>query len=515
MQFLRRSFLLIVASTAVFCSGNLFAQSQWVATWATSPEPLVSSQSNFNPGMALANNSLRQVLRVSIGGDTLRMRFTNEYTNVPVKINAVNIAISTGAGIIDTTTIKNFKFSGADSVSMPSSAYVWSDPLAFPLTPGLKVEITIYFGAGAPAPGTYPGITVHRGSRTTPRILAGNHLRDLNFAGSVPTAQGSAGQGSWVISSMEVRAPQSAAAVAILGNSITDGLGVANESFTRWTDALTTNFLAHAKTSQVGVLNSGIGAGNLVSGGVSTPGLQRYKRDLFDHSGVKWIMILLAVNDIGNTGCSVTTSNSVIAAYTTIADSAHARNIKVYGATLTPFGGNSYYSTNSEACRSRINAWVRGTALTSGKYDAVVDFDHLLRIALPGDTTRMQAAYYNDGLHPNIAGYALMGNFVDTNLFIQSNTSVKDPRNLESNSVTDPSVGFNGVAFQFNISHESFVSLKVYSMQGKEIAELGGKVFSPGDHVVDFKAGNLAAGTYLYTLKAGSFSVTRKMILSN
>jgi lysophospholipase L1-like esterase len=514
MHFQIRSLRHSLLIAALACVGHLFAQTKWVATWATSPEPLVSSQSGFNPPAAgLANNSVRQELRVSIGGDTLRMRFTNEYTNVPVKINAVNIAVSTGAGIIDTTTIKNFKFNGADSVTMPASAYIWSDPMAFPLTPGMKVEITIYFGAGAPPAGSYPGMTVHRGSRTVARVLTGNHLRDVNFTGYTTTSQG---QGSFVISSMEVRAPQSAAAVAILGNSITDGLGVANESFTRWTDALTTNLLAHARTSQVGVLNSGIGAGNLVSGGVSTPGLQRYKRDLFDHAGVKWIMILLAVNDIGNTGCSMTTSNNVIAAYTTIADSAHARGIKVYGATLTPFGGNSYYSTNSEACRSRINAWVRTTALTSGKYDAVVDFDKLLRIAPPGDTTRMQQAYYNDGLHPNIAGYALMGNSVDTNLFIQNGTGVISSRDPSGYSVKSSWVnGAKGsLTIRFTVPKATFVSLKLYSPRGKQIAELAGKSFSSGEHTVEFDAANLPRGVYLYSMKADSFSVTRKAILS-
>src|SRR5690606_39235647 len=240
-----------------------------------------------------------------------------------------------------------FKFSGTDSVTMPANAYVWSDPMAFALAPGALVQVTIHFGVGAPAPGTYPGITVHRGSRTRARVLAGNQVAARTFAGDVTTSQG---QGSFVISSMEVRAPQSAGAVAILGNSITDGFGVTNDAFTRWTDAFTTRLLAHARTSTVGVLNGGIGAGNLVSGGVSTAGLLRYKRDLFDHAAVKWVILYIGVNDIGNSGCSMTTSNNVINAFTTIADSARARGIKVYGATITPFNGNNYYSTNSEAC---------------------------------------------------------------------------------------------------------------------------------------------------------------------
>ncbi len=461
---------------------------------------------------------MRQELRVSIGGDSLRMRFSNEYTNVPVKINGANISIvSTGPGFIDTTTIRNFQFGGQDSITMPANAYVWSDPLAFPLTPGMKVEITLWFGAGAPPAGSYPGMTVHRGSRTIARILAGNHLRDPNFTGYVTTSQP---QGSFVISSIEVRAPQTAGAVAILGNSITDGLGVSAESFTRWTDALTTNLLAHTKTSQVGVLNSGIGAGNLVSGGVSTPGLQRYKRDLFDHSGVKWIMILLAVNDIGNTSCSMTTSNNVIAAYTTIADSAHARGIKVYGATLTPFGGNSYYSTNSESCRQRINTWVRTTALSSGKYDAVVDFDKLLRIAAPGDTTRMQATYYNDGLHPNIAGYAFMGNSVDTNLFIEGATSIK----TESGSTTGKASGFSvrfvssrtgaNARLRFVLPQAASVSWSLYSTQGRQVAASTPRRFEAGEQVLELQTAKLPRGVYGFDLKAGAYTASRKVVVT-
>ena len=335
------------------------AESQWIATWATAPEPLVSSQSGFNPpSIGLSNNSVRQVLRVSLGGDTLRMRFTNEYTNVPVKINAVSIAVSEGAGIIDTNTLRYFSFEGDEGVVMPANGSVWSDALPFPLEGGAQLQVTIHFGEGVPAAGTYPGVTVHRGSRTVPRVLAGDQTAAHAFTGSVTTSQG---QGSWVISSMEVRAPRTAGAVAILGNSITDGYGVQNDSFTRWTDALTTHLLAHESTREIGVLNGGIGAGAMLNGGVSTPGLQRYQRDLFDHAGVKWVIIALGVNDIGNTGCSVTTSDNMIEAYTEIADSARARGIKVYGATITPFNGNGYYSTNSEACRQRINAWVRTT----------------------------------------------------------------------------------------------------------------------------------------------------------
>jgi lysophospholipase L1-like esterase len=389
---------------------------------------------------------------------------------------------------------------------MAAIAYLWSDPLAFALTPGAQVQVTIHFGT-APASGTYPGITVHRGSRTIPRVLAGNQVAARTFAGSTTTTQG---QGSWVISSMEVRAPQSAGAVAILGNSITDGFGVTNDAFTRWTDALTTRLLAHARTSRVGVLNAGIGAGNLVSGGVSTPGLQRYKRDLFDHAGVKWVVLFIGVNDIGTTGCSMTTSNNAIAAFTTIADSARARGLKVYGATITPFNGNSYYSVNSEACRQTVNTWIR----TTTKYDAVIDFDRIIRN--PSDTSRILTTYNNDGLHPNIAGYAFMGNSVDTNLFIDSVTSVRGWGGSTAGHALEGIrfAGRDDVSIRFRIPRESFVSLKVYSPRGEIVAELGGRTFAPGGHAVELRTGNLANGVFLFSMKSGGFTATRGMVLS-
>jgi lysophospholipase L1-like esterase len=478
------------------------SQTKWVATWATAPEPLVSTQSSFNPpSPGLANNSARQVLRVSIGGDTLRMRFTNEYTPSAVKILGATLAVSSGAGAIDTTTLRQFKFGGHDSVTMGANGSVWSDPLAFALAPGAKVEVTIHFGA-APASGSYPGITVHRGSRTTPRVLAGNQLRAQNFAGA-----GTIAQGSWVISSMEVRAPQSAGAVAILGNSITDGFGITADSFTRWTDALTTNLLAHARTRNVGVLNGGIGAGNMLTGGVSTPGLQRYKRDLFDHASVKWIIVLLGVNDIGNANCSVTTSDAMIAAYAQIADSARARGIKAYGATLTPFNGNGYYSVNSEACRQRINTWIRSTP----KYDAVIDFDKIVRN--PADTSRILATYNNDGLHPNAAGYALMGNSVDTNLFIATASALAPRAGASSGyALGGISAGRQGLRVAFSLPREERVRVTVFDTKGGLVARSAVSRFAAGEHAVDMQAPK--AGVYLVKLQAGEATLARKVVVS-
>lgn len=500
----RLSILVLPVALLCLAAAPARAQTKWVATWATAPEPLVSSQSSFNPpAPGLSGNSVRQVLRVSIGGDTLRMRFTNEYTNVPVTIRAATIAVSAGAGIIDTATTRFFRFSGQDSVVMPANAYVWSDPLAFPLEPGAQVQVTIHFGS-APASGTYPGITVHRGSRTTPRVLAGNQVSARTFAGASTIAQG-----SWVVSSMEVRAPQSAGAVAILGNSITDGYGVTTDGFNRWTDVFATRLLAIPGTRHVGVLNGGIGAGNMLSGGVSTPGLQRYQRDLFDHAGVKWVVIFLGVNDIGNAGGGAvgTVAQNLINAYAQIADSARARGIKAYGATITPFNGNGYYNAGRETARQTLNAWIRAT----DKLDGVIDFDRILRN--PADTTRLLPAYNNDWLHPNLAGYAHMGNSVDSSLFMDAGSSLRPGfMGQDGFAVRALAVPGGNLSLRFTLPRPARVAFDVYSVQGRLAASLPARAYAEGAHAAELPVGRLSPGAYWLDMKADGASVARRMV---
>jgi hypothetical protein len=182
----------------------------------------------------------------------------------------------------------------------------------------------------------------------------------------------------------------------------------------------------------------------------------------------------------------------------------------VYGATITPFNGNSYYSVNSEACRQTVNTWIR----TTTKYDAVIDFDRIIRN--PSDTSRILTTYNNDGLHPNIAGYAFMGNSVDTNLFIDSVTSVRGWGGSTAGHALEGIrfAGRDDVSIRFRIPRESFVSLKVYSPRGEIVAELGGRTFAPGGHAVELRTGNLANGVYLFSMKSGGFTATRGMVLS-
>ncbi len=386
-------------------TGISAAATIWVGTWSTAPQ--LVEPGNMPPSPGLTNNSLRQVIRVSIGGDTLRARFSNEFSTGAVTMKSAQIAVSTGASTIDVSTNKELKFNGNSEVTMNAGNAVTSDPIAFTLTPRMDVAITIYFGQ------TSATVTGHPGSRTTSYIVAGNTTTTTDFTGAVTTDH-------WYnINAIDVLAPSTAACVAILGNSITDGRGSTTNLQNRWPDVFSESLLKDSSTQQVGVLNLGIGGNCVLSGGLGPTGVIRYDRDILGQSGVRWAVIFEGVNDIGAVGSAAsvtTTAKSLIAAYRAMVIKAHAKNIRIYGGTILPFKGNAYYNQYSEACRNAINQWIR----TKGNYDGCIDFDQVMRN--PQDTTRLVSTYQNDGLHPDAAGYKTMGESIDPNLFAGPDT---------------------------------------------------------------------------------------------
>jgi lysophospholipase L1-like esterase len=404
--------LLVLSTPGFFPScygqpaGTSAGAKKWVGTWSTAPQRV--EPGNMPPSPGLTNNSLRQVVRVSIGGDTLRARFSNEFSTSAVTMKSVQIAVSTGAGTINLATNKELEFSGSSGVTLNAGTAVTSDPIAFTLTPRMDVALTIYFGQ------TSATVTGHPGSRTTSYILAGNKTTSTDFTGAVTTDHW------YTINAIDVLAPSTAACVAILGNSITDGRGSITNLQNRWTDVLSESLLKDSRTQEVGVLNLGIGGNSVLSGGLGPTGVLRYDRDILSQSGVRWAIIVEGVNDIGgvNSAAGATTiANNLIAAYRQMIVNARARNIRIYGGTIMPFNGNSYYNQYSESCRNTVNQWIR----TGGKYDGCIDFDRVMRN--PQDTTRLVSTYQNDGLHPDAAGYKTMGESIDLNLFAAPDTT--------------------------------------------------------------------------------------------
>ena len=376
---------------------------KWVGTWSTAPQLVETGNNPPSPG--LSNNTLRQIVHVSIGGDSLRMRFTNEFSTSPVTMHSVHIAVSLGSDTIDTSTDTTLYFGGNQEVTMQPGSAVVSDPFYFPLKPLSNAAITIYFGS------TSPDISGHPGSRTTSYILTGDAVSNENFSGAATTDH-------WYnINTIDVKAPDSDYAVAILGNSITDGRGSGTNKQNRWPDELARRLQADSGTQHVAVLNEGIG-GNCVLGACLGPSaLSRFNRDVIEQSGVKWLIILEGINDIGYGGPG--TGNNLINAFKQMIQTAHANGIFVYGATLLPMKGSSYYTAQHETEREIANDWIR----TSSLLDGVIDMDKALRN--PADTLSLLPAYDSgDHLHPSEAGHHMMAEAVDLNLFTGSDTLV-------------------------------------------------------------------------------------------
>ena len=374
---------------------------KWVGTWSCAP---YAAAENTPPSPYLAHNTLRQIIRVSIGGDTLRVKFSNGTSSTPVTMNSVNIAasIEVGGSAIDISTLKQLKFNGDTSVTINAYSTVTSDPLAFPLTPGMHLAITIYYGQISNS----SDMTFHYGSRTDSYILEGDQTTSASFDGATTVERW------YTINTIDVLAPDSSATVAVFGNSITDGYGLHGGLKNKWTDIFSQRLLDNPSTSHVGVVNLGIGATTLTSSGVS-----RFQQDVLDQSGLRWTIIFYGVNDIGGN----ISAKDIISAYKNLVAQAHAQNIRVYGATITPFNGHYYYSDAREGVRAEVNEWIRAP----GNVDACIDFDKAIRN--PADTTSLLEEYSNDWLHPNADGYKLLGESVDLNLFLGGDTVFPQP----------------------------------------------------------------------------------------
>jgi len=402
------SLLLCTFTLTAFCKSHHprkpAAENGWVGTWGTARQLVEPNNMPPNPG--LTNNTLRQVVCVSIGGKKLRLRFSNEFSKSPVTMKIVQIAVSKGGSSIDPSTIKTLKFNGKTEVAMDAGSEIVSDALSFNLKPRMEVAITISFGE------TSATVTGHPGSRTTSYILAGDHTTpDADFTDAAKTDHW------YMITGIDVEAPKSTGAVVVFGDSITDGRGSGTNKQNRWPDILAMSLLNNKSTKQTGVLNMGIGGNAVLKGGLGPTGLNRFEHDVLKQSGVRWLIVFEGVNDLGSTRDSTAAfdvAKGLIEAYGKMIADAHARGIKVYGATITPFKGNNYYRPYRDAARNMINDWIRAR----GHFDAVIDFDKTVRD--PNDAASLlneAQAGANDHLHPNELGYKMMGEAVDPALF--------------------------------------------------------------------------------------------------
>lgn len=407
----RRAFGLAAAlALALNVAASAGEHSRWIGSWASAQQ--VPEERNALPADALNDATLRQIVRLTAGGGRLRVRISNAFGTTPLRVTATHVArpLSPAGAAIDPATDRAVTFAGKAEVTVPAGAEYLSDPVVFAAAPLSDLAVTIHVDK-APAVQTS-----HPGSRATSYVAVGDKVSaaDLPDAKTVD---------HWFqLSGVEVEAGKKAGAIVLLGDSITDGYGVKPNTNLRWPDAFAARVQANPMTRGLGVLNLGIGGNRILLDGLGPNAAARFDRDVLMQSGVRSVLILEGVNDLG-----VLTRDQpvgpdkhaglvaeITTAFAQMAHKARARGIKIVGATIMPYGASAYYHPDAlnEQDRQAINAWIRAP----GNFDAVVDMDAIMRD--PAKPERMLPAYDSgDGLHPSLAGYRVMADAIPLGLF--------------------------------------------------------------------------------------------------
>jgi lysophospholipase L1-like esterase len=400
--------ILIVALTAVLSVQPLLAKSdvkQWVGTWASAPRLDVHARSaeELLVSGTQSGVTLREVVHVSIGGEMVRVRFSNLYGTGPLVIGAAEIAQTQKGAAIVPGSAKPLTFHGQPSVSIPNGALAVSDPVPFRLAP--LSDLTVSFYLPSPA----GPVTEHELGEATSYHAPGNVVSSAEL-------EAPATETIWYyLNGVDTLAPADAAAVITFGDSITDGAKSTIDTNQRWPDELARRLQADPKYRRLSVLNEAISGNKILLDGAGPNALARFDRDVLAQSGAKYLLILEGINDIGRlhgTPDAGLTAADLIGALDQMIQRAHTHGIAVIGCTLTPYHGAGYYTENGEAIRKAVNDWIR----TGGAFDGFVDFDAAVKDPNHPDTF-LPADDPGDHLHPNDAGYKVMGDAIDLKLF--------------------------------------------------------------------------------------------------
>jgi len=446
-----RSTAVLALGFLLVCIGSdAFAQSgiadRWVATWATAevgrpqtpalplpaPPPFMANTRcpapqvppvPAPPGQTFApppyiqftNQTLRQIVHSSIGGSKARVVLSNAYGTAPVTIGGAYIALRDKQGAIQAASGRPLTFSGQPTMTIPANAVIYSDPVNLAVPPMSDVAIDLYLPGTTNTPAT---LTLHGSAFQTSYISETG-----NYVGKTTMPEVGTTRSWFLLSRVDVAAPDAAGAIVAFGDSITDGAGSTPDTNSRWPDYLARRL--QSQGTRMAVLNAGIGGNRVlneaaVPAGVDTRAvgagvnaLARFEHHVLSLPGVTHVIVLEGINDIGNARQNPSpTAADLIAAHKQLIEQAHARGIKIVGATLPPFWGAAYYTEAGEAKRQAVNEWIR----TGKAYDGVVDFDKATRD--PGDPKRLLEKYDScDYLHPSDAGYKAMGDAIDLSLF--------------------------------------------------------------------------------------------------
>lgn len=390
---------------------------RWINTWVSMPQ--LTETNNLPPApftgtdSVLVDSTLRQTVHTTVGGGQMRLRFSNAFGGADLPITKAAVALPLGgkAGVsaVLPGTSRPVTFRGRASTVVPVGAQVVSDPLAFDVAADSDITVTMYLAKGQSS----TNVTSHPGSRTTSYMVTGDHVADNDLSGAASVAHW------YFLSGLEVWSPGGTGVLAVLGDSLTDGRGSTTDRNNRWPDVLSDRLRARTDLPPIAVLNQAAGGNRVLHDGLGPNALARLDRDVLVQSGVDRMIVFEGVNDIGTAPATSADQRQVAAdlvdAYDQIVRRAHTLGIRVYGATLLPFGGNSGYDDPSgyrRSARNTVNTWIR----SSGRFDAVLDFDRVVRD--PDDAEQLRSSYGDgDGLHLNPTGYEALAGAVPPQLF--------------------------------------------------------------------------------------------------
>jgi lysophospholipase L1-like esterase len=408
---LERSTLLFLSLLCLYClpaKPAIAAQpDHWVGTWAASPMAANNPGAKFG-AEGTTGTTLREIVHISLGGDSIRVVLTNEFGLDPLTIGAAQVALSSGSSGITTGTGTPLTFAGKASIVIPPGALMVSDPVPLKVAPFSNLAVSLFLPDQP-----INQLTLHSFADQTNYLTAGNVV-------AAPSLDAPQEFFSWdFLKGVDVLSNDNSASIVTFGDSITDGALSTRDANARWPDVLARRLQADKKTNKLGVLNEGIGGNRILHDTAGPSALARFDRDVIAQAGVKYVVLMEGINDIGhatdpNNPYDVVTADDLITGLGQLAFRAHTHGIKVIGATLTPFVGAKYQSTEGETMRQAVNQWIR----TTNQLDGVIDFDKLTTdpthpgMFLPLDDS-------GDHLHPGDTGYKAMGDFIDLKPFIK------------------------------------------------------------------------------------------------
>ncbi len=382
-------------------------KSQWVTTWAASPQKVWNKDFVFPTNIPdqISNQTIKQISHISLGGEAIRLVFTNQYGDQPLYIDKTTVGLVKGQSLKSKNAYPVY-FSGKLKAQILPGKQLMSDPIQLPVPDHAQLMVNTFIQK----PTTFK--TFHWDAKQTSWLITGNQTANLNTPSSAKTTTA-----RLLLSAVEVKPKRKAHVVAVIGDSITDGATATLDANTRWTDFLAKRLSPH----QVAVINSGISGNRLLTDGMGDNALDRLKKEVFQYSGVKTLIVLVGINDISWPGTAfapkqqIPTFEALTQGYKRVVDEAHRQGIQVIGATLLPFSGalpntplNNYYQPNKDELRQRINHWIR----TSHTFDGVLDLEQGLKD--PKHPDRLNPIYDSgDHLHPNDRGNQQMANLVD------------------------------------------------------------------------------------------------------